>query len=126
MTSVVGQANKEPNVIRCAFQQYSLHPASGRSPRVSPSQLQRWDQRVREGRAVAAGFGAARRDVGGEAGAHCHLFYNAAIFACQKVLCLEWLAGPSEAPCKPPGRSETAPGAPRCFSRRPQDGSEAL
>ena len=35
--------------------------------RVSPSQLQRWDQRVREGRAVAAGPGAVQRDVGGEA-----------------------------------------------------------
>eukprot|EP00959_Pyramimonas_sp_CCMP1952_P233659 4883202-Pyramimonas_sp.AAC.1 len=35
-------------------------------------QLQRWDQRVREWRAVAAGFGATQRDVGGEAGAHRH------------------------------------------------------
>ena len=38
-------------------------------PRVHTSQLQRWDQRVREGRAVGAGVGAAQRDVGGEAGA---------------------------------------------------------
>ncbi|CAK0863261.1 unnamed protein product, partial [Prorocentrum cordatum] len=34
-----------------------------------PSQLHRWDQRVREGRAVAAGPGRAERDAGGEAGA---------------------------------------------------------
>ncbi|CAK0906597.1 unnamed protein product [Prorocentrum cordatum] len=32
------------------------------------SMLQRWDQRVREGRTVAAGAGAAERDAGGEAG----------------------------------------------------------
>ncbi|CAK0863184.1 unnamed protein product [Prorocentrum cordatum] len=32
----------------------------------------RWDQRVREGRAVATGVGAAKRDAGGEAGAHRH------------------------------------------------------
>ena len=32
-----GQANLEPNVIRRAFQHYSILPASGRSPRVSPS-----------------------------------------------------------------------------------------
>ncbi|CAK0863432.1 unnamed protein product [Prorocentrum cordatum] len=35
-------------------------------------QLQRWDQRVREGRAVAAGACAAERDAGGEAGARRH------------------------------------------------------
>ncbi|CAK0858309.1 unnamed protein product [Prorocentrum cordatum] len=39
----------------------------------SQTQLQRWDQRVREGRAVAAGSGAAQRDTGGEAGAQRHL-----------------------------------------------------
>ncbi|CAK0858315.1 unnamed protein product [Prorocentrum cordatum] len=33
------------------------------------AQLQRWDQRVREGRAVAVGAGAAERDVGSEGGA---------------------------------------------------------
>ncbi|CAK0874690.1 unnamed protein product, partial [Prorocentrum cordatum] len=45
-------------------------------------QLQRWDQRVREGRAVALGSGAAERDVEGEAGAQ--LSYNAGISACEK------------------------------------------
>ncbi|CAK0825413.1 unnamed protein product, partial [Prorocentrum cordatum] len=44
-------------------------------------QLQRWDQRLREGRAVAAGFGAAARDSRGEADA---LSYNAGISACEK------------------------------------------
>ncbi|CAK0802710.1 unnamed protein product [Prorocentrum cordatum] len=38
-------------------------------PDGSPGQLHRWDQCVREGRAVAAGFGSAQRDVGCEAGA---------------------------------------------------------
>ncbi|CAK0892995.1 unnamed protein product [Prorocentrum cordatum] len=47
-----------------------------------PYQLQCWDQRVREGRAVAAGAGAAERDGGGEAGAR--LSYNAGISACEK------------------------------------------
>ena len=42
--------------------------------RVRTSQLQRWDQRVREGRAVAAGFGVAQRDVGFECGAQRHHF----------------------------------------------------
>ncbi|CAK0790322.1 unnamed protein product, partial [Prorocentrum cordatum] len=46
-------------------------------------QLQCWDQRVREGRAVAAGAGAAERDAGGEAGARHHL-YSAGISACEK------------------------------------------
>ncbi|CAK0830534.1 unnamed protein product [Prorocentrum cordatum] len=36
------------------------------------SSLQCWDQRVREGRAVAAGAGAAHADAGGEAGARRH------------------------------------------------------
>ena len=40
--------------------------------RVSPSQLQRWNQCLRERRAVAAGFGAAERYVGGEIGAQPH------------------------------------------------------
>ncbi|CAK0820506.1 unnamed protein product [Prorocentrum cordatum] len=43
--------------------------------RIKPTvitRLQRWDQRVREGGAVAAGPGAARQDVGCEAGAHRH------------------------------------------------------
>ncbi|CAK0873398.1 unnamed protein product [Prorocentrum cordatum] len=40
--------------------------------RVRFSQLQRWDQRVRDGRAVAAGAGVAERHVGGEAGARRH------------------------------------------------------
>ncbi|CAK0858303.1 unnamed protein product [Prorocentrum cordatum] len=39
------------------------------------SLLQRWNQRVREGRAVAAGAGAAQRDAWGEAGAQRHLSY---------------------------------------------------
>ncbi|CAK0842262.1 unnamed protein product [Prorocentrum cordatum] len=34
-----------------------------------PAQLQRWDQRLREGQTVAAGFDAAQRNLGGEAGA---------------------------------------------------------
>ncbi|CAK0841582.1 unnamed protein product [Prorocentrum cordatum] len=41
------------------------------------SLLQRWDQRVRERRAVAAGAGTAEGDAGGEAGARRHL-------ACEK------------------------------------------
>ncbi|CAK0810435.1 unnamed protein product, partial [Prorocentrum cordatum] len=44
--------------------------------------LQRWDQRVRDGRAVAAGAGAAEQDAGGEVGAQ--LSYNAGISACEK------------------------------------------
>ncbi|CAK0910716.1 unnamed protein product [Prorocentrum cordatum] len=44
-------------------------------PNVSPSQLQRWDKRVREGRTVAVGFGAARRDAGGDVAAQRHLSY---------------------------------------------------
>ncbi|CAK0880204.1 unnamed protein product [Prorocentrum cordatum] len=48
------------------------------------SLLQRWDQRVREGRAVAGGSGAAQRDVGGDAGARCHR-YSAGISACEKA-----------------------------------------
>ncbi|CAK0795975.1 unnamed protein product [Prorocentrum cordatum] len=48
----------------------------------SVTRLQRWDQRVREGQAVAAGFGAAERVAGGEAGAK--LSYNAGISACEK------------------------------------------
>ncbi|CAK0874044.1 unnamed protein product [Prorocentrum cordatum] len=48
----------------------------------SPIQLQRWDQRVREGRAVAAGPGAAERNAGGEAGAG--LSYSVGISACEK------------------------------------------
>ncbi|CAK0897889.1 unnamed protein product [Prorocentrum cordatum] len=51
----------------------------------SPTLLQRWDQRVRERPAVAAGFGAAQRDAGGEAEARRHLSYNAAISACEKT-----------------------------------------
>ncbi|CAK0880202.1 unnamed protein product [Prorocentrum cordatum] len=52
--------------------------------RLEPSLLQRWDQRVREGRAVAGGSGAAQRDVGGDAGARCHR-YSAGISACEKA-----------------------------------------
>ncbi|CAK0841584.1 unnamed protein product [Prorocentrum cordatum] len=49
------------------------------------SLLQRWDQRVRERRAVAAGAGTAEGDAGGEAGApRRHLSYNAGISACEK------------------------------------------
>ncbi|CAK0803461.1 unnamed protein product, partial [Prorocentrum cordatum] len=44
--------------------------------------LQRWDQRVREGRALAAGARAAQRDVGGEAEAQ--LSYSAGVSACEK------------------------------------------
>ncbi|CAK0844725.1 unnamed protein product, partial [Prorocentrum cordatum] len=48
-------------------------------------QLQRWDHRVREGRAVAAGSGAAQRDAGGDADTRSHLFsYSAGISACEK------------------------------------------
>ncbi|CAK0866902.1 unnamed protein product, partial [Prorocentrum cordatum] len=47
-------------------------------------QLQRWDQRVREGRAVAAGAPAAERDAGGEAGAQPSVSYSAGISACEK------------------------------------------
>ncbi|CAK0840363.1 unnamed protein product, partial [Prorocentrum cordatum] len=51
--------------------------------------LQRWDQRVREGRAVALGPEAARRDAGGEVGARRLLFsYNGGISACEK--CGQW------------------------------------
>ncbi|CAK0825238.1 unnamed protein product [Prorocentrum cordatum] len=54
----------------------------GRRSRVPTRQLQRWDQRVREGRSVAAGSGVAQQDAGGEAGAQ--LSYNAGISACEK------------------------------------------
>ncbi|CAK0888332.1 unnamed protein product [Prorocentrum cordatum] len=47
------------------------------------SPLQRWDQRVREGQAVAAGADAAERDAGGEAGDRRHR-YSAGISACEK------------------------------------------
>ncbi|CAK0846756.1 unnamed protein product [Prorocentrum cordatum] len=46
--------------------------------------LQRWDQRVREGRPVAACPRAAARDAGGDAGARGHTIYNAGISACEK------------------------------------------
>ncbi|CAK0803183.1 unnamed protein product [Prorocentrum cordatum] len=47
-------------------------------------QLQRWDQRVPEWRAVAAVAGAAQRDVGGEGGAQRPLLsYSACISACE-------------------------------------------
>ncbi|CAK0905544.1 unnamed protein product, partial [Prorocentrum cordatum] len=45
--------------------------------------LQRWDQRVREGWAVAAGVGAAEGDVGGE-GFGRRISYSAGISACEK------------------------------------------
>ncbi|CAK0873513.1 unnamed protein product [Prorocentrum cordatum] len=48
----------------------------------SPPHLQFVCQRVREGRAVAEGAGAAQRDVEGEAGAR--LSYSAVISACAK------------------------------------------
>ncbi|CAK0852700.1 unnamed protein product [Prorocentrum cordatum] len=65
-----------------------LWPCSARCGRrswspVHTSQLQRWDQRVREGRAVAASCGAAQRDAGGKGGAR-RLSYNAGISACEK------------------------------------------
>ncbi|CAK0905365.1 unnamed protein product [Prorocentrum cordatum] len=44
----------------------------GRRSWIPTSQLQRWNQRVREGGAVAAGLGAGLRDAGGEAGANRH------------------------------------------------------
>ncbi|CAK0843496.1 unnamed protein product [Prorocentrum cordatum] len=48
-------------------------------------QLQHWDQRVREGRAVGAGFGVAQRDMADEAGARRALVsYAAGISACEK------------------------------------------
>ncbi|CAK0843967.1 unnamed protein product [Prorocentrum cordatum] len=46
-------------------------------------QLQRWDQRVREGRTVAAGLDTTQRYVGCELGAQRHL-YSAGISACEK------------------------------------------
>ncbi|CAK0822444.1 unnamed protein product, partial [Prorocentrum cordatum] len=46
--------------------------------------LQRWGQRVREGRAVAAGSGAAQRDVGGDVGAQRLVSYSAGISACER------------------------------------------
>ncbi|CAK0793111.1 unnamed protein product [Prorocentrum cordatum] len=49
--------------------------------------LQRWDQRVREGRAVAVGAGAAQRDVRGEGGTQ-RLSYHVGIGACEKANCL--------------------------------------
>ncbi|CAK0868078.1 unnamed protein product [Prorocentrum cordatum] len=53
--------------------------------RWSPTQLQRRDQRVREGRAMAAGPRAAERDAGGEAGAlYTTISYSAGISACGK------------------------------------------
>ncbi|CAK0840362.1 unnamed protein product [Prorocentrum cordatum] len=44
--------------------------------------LQLWDQRVREGQAMAVGFGAVQRDVRSASGAQ--LSYNAGISACEK------------------------------------------
>ncbi|CAK0871384.1 unnamed protein product [Prorocentrum cordatum] len=60
---------------RCGRQSWSL-----------TLQLQCWNQRVRERTTVAAGFGAAQRDVGGEIGAQRFFFfsYSAGISACGK------------------------------------------
>ncbi|CAK0838556.1 unnamed protein product [Prorocentrum cordatum] len=49
-----------------------------------PSQLQCWDQRVREGREVAAGAGTAERDAGGEGRARPLVSYSAGVSACEK------------------------------------------
>ncbi|CAK0901140.1 unnamed protein product [Prorocentrum cordatum] len=51
--------------------------------------LQRWDQRVQAGQAVATGVGAVQRHAGGEAGAR--LSYNAGISVCEK--CEQWQRG---------------------------------
>ena len=48
MTSVVGHANKEPNVISCAVQQYSLHPASGRLPTEGMKNREKEEENVEE------------------------------------------------------------------------------
>ena len=48
MTSVVGHANKEPNVISCAVQQYSLHPASGRLPTEGMKNREKEEEKVEE------------------------------------------------------------------------------
>ncbi|CAK0808031.1 unnamed protein product [Prorocentrum cordatum] len=70
LLSEMREAKLEPNVI---------------SPTIAGSAraLQRWDQRVREGRAVAAGACAAKRDAGGEAGANV-ISCSAGISACEK------------------------------------------
>ncbi|CAK0880205.1 unnamed protein product [Prorocentrum cordatum] len=77
LLSEMWDARLEPDIISptiCGTRSWS--PTS--------SLLQRWDQRVREGRAVAGGSGAAQRDVGGDAGARCHR-YSAGISACEKA-----------------------------------------
>ena len=80
----------------------------GRSPRVSPSQLQRRDECVREGRAVAAGPGASQRDVGGEAGARRHQPKRPP-------------RGPKEVPKRPPRGFKTAPKTPQnCLQDAPK------
>ena len=48
MTSVVGHANKEPSVISCAVQQYSLHPASGRLPTEGMKNREKEEEKVEE------------------------------------------------------------------------------
>ncbi|CAK0838682.1 unnamed protein product [Prorocentrum cordatum] len=46
--------------------------------------VQRWDQRVREGQAVAQGSCTTQRDAACEVGAQRHLSYSAGISACEK------------------------------------------
>ena len=87
----------------------------GQWPRVSPSQLQRWDQRVREGRAVALGFGAAQRDVGGEAGARRHLYYNSGRGACENA----------NAPLAVPGSPRSVPRSPQAAQGDTQTSQES-
>ena len=92
-----------------------LRPASRGFSTVHTSQLQRWDQRVREGRAVAAGLVAAQRDVGGEAEASRHLCYNSSRGACERGK--QWQR--PGAPREPAGRPESFWGAPRQLQEAP-------
>ncbi|CAK0910427.1 unnamed protein product, partial [Prorocentrum cordatum] len=71
--------------------------------------LQRWDQRVREGRAVAAGSGAAEQDAGCDAGAGRRCFYMAEPPACQKgpVLSVPW--GPLDSRWSPRNALRASP-----------------
>ncbi|CAK0809447.1 unnamed protein product [Prorocentrum cordatum] len=67
LLSEMWEAKLEPDVIS-----YNAGiSACAKCEQWHPSQLQRWGQRVREGRAVAAGACAAERVAGGEAGVQC-------------------------------------------------------
>ncbi|CAK0899306.1 unnamed protein product, partial [Prorocentrum cordatum] len=88
LLSEMWDAKVEPNVIQLAAGAGTAERDVGSEAGARRHQLQRWDQRVREGRAVVSGAGATERDVEGEVGARRHLHYHAEIVACAR--CGQW------------------------------------